>query len=69
LPEGTPAHADAAEPAVEVVTAAHGLTLERNERLQDAIGAGLARAMETWCTTRDVKSLRRALLQLLAELD
>jgi len=53
-----------------VVTAAHGVAPERNERLQvDPIGASLGRALETWCTTRDVRVLRRALLQLLADLD
>lgn len=54
----------------EAVTEVHGLALERNGRLQvDPIGAGLGRALEVWCTMRDVKSLRRALFQLLAELE
>jgi len=52
------------------VTEIRGVVVERNERLQgDPIGAALGRALETWCTTRDVRGLRRALLQLLADLD
>ncbi len=54
----------------ETVTEMRGVALEWNERLQvDPIGGSLGRALETWCTTRNVRVLRRALLQLLADLD
>jgi hypothetical protein len=50
--------------------ACDGEARDRNGTLQaDPVGAALGRALQRWCEDRDLRSLRRALLGVLAELE
>jgi hypothetical protein len=58
------------EDAPAVVTDERGEVDERNESLQsDVVGVMLSMALSQWCATKDCQRLRRALLELLVDLD